>query len=164
MARRKINARGVIIDIEAGLTDSELMAKYSLSAKGLQSMFKKLVEANLISELELDQRNLNIMGTVILSLDGLEPDEAQKPEADTGSHKAKKRPPISSREAVKDIQSGISDSDLMAKYGLSAKGLQSMFTKLVAAKRITWEEIEERMPTFDSTVDLKATLEELMSR
>jgi hypothetical protein len=41
---------------------------------------------------------------------------------------------IGAREAVNDIKSGMSDADLMKKYGLSEKGLKLLFEKLVEAK------------------------------
>jgi Mor family transcriptional regulator len=41
-----------------------------------------------------------------------------------------KIPKIDAKEALKDIRAGIDDISLMKKYRLSAKGLQSLFTKL----------------------------------
>jgi len=41
-----------------------------------------------------------------------------------------KKPSISAREVLEDIRSGVDDIALMKKYELSAKGLQSLFTKL----------------------------------
>jgi hypothetical protein len=56
MPKRKIDAREALKDIRQGMTDEELMEKYSLSAQGLQSLFHKLVEAGLITQYELDDR------------------------------------------------------------------------------------------------------------
>ncbi len=44
MAKIKINAAQVVRDIRSGMDDPDLMGKYNLSAKGLQSLFRKLVQ------------------------------------------------------------------------------------------------------------------------
>jgi hypothetical protein len=56
MEKRKITAREVLEDIRFGKSDSNLMQKYSLSAQGLQSVFRKLLRAGLITQKELDDR------------------------------------------------------------------------------------------------------------
>ncbi len=56
MAKRKITAREVLRDIRSGLSDPDLMEKYTLSAQGLQSVFNKLVTARVITQAELDDR------------------------------------------------------------------------------------------------------------
>ena len=56
MTKVKVDARQTIIDIRAGLSDLAMMRKYRLSSKGLQSLFKKLLQAGLISQSEIDDR------------------------------------------------------------------------------------------------------------
>ncbi len=56
MEKRKITAREMLKDIRAGLSDQDLMEKYSLSAQGLQSVFAKLVQAGAVTQTELDDR------------------------------------------------------------------------------------------------------------
>jgi hypothetical protein len=56
MAKTKINVKQVLADIRSGASDGLLMEKYGLSDKGLDSLFKKLTEANLLSREELSQR------------------------------------------------------------------------------------------------------------
>jgi hypothetical protein len=51
---------------------------------------------------------------------------------------------IGAREAVSDIRSGMSDADLMEKYGLSEKGLQMLFGKLVEAKLLDEAFLQKR--------------------
>ena len=41
MSKPKISAREVVQDIKSGMTDPELMQKYSLTPKGLESLFSK---------------------------------------------------------------------------------------------------------------------------
>jgi len=56
MAKRKIRARDIVNDIRAGLEDGALMHKYRLTAKGIQRIFLKLLESNLITQVELSSR------------------------------------------------------------------------------------------------------------
>ena len=49
LSKPKLNAGEVMLDIFAGLRDEDLMSKYGLSAKGLTSLFDKLVAANLLA-------------------------------------------------------------------------------------------------------------------
>ena len=58
-------------------------------------------------------------------------------------------------EIVSDIRSGVSDSQLIEKYRISAKGLQSVFRKLVAAQKLSPEELRDRMQNYDDTGTLK---------
>jgi hypothetical protein len=51
------------------------------------------------------------------------------------------KPIIQARQFAEDIRSGMSDSELMGKYKLSAKGLQSAFTKLLNNGIVTVEEL-----------------------
>jgi len=53
---RKISAREAATDIKSGMSDFILMEKYTLSNKGLQSLFQKLVDASLVSKSELSNR------------------------------------------------------------------------------------------------------------
>jgi len=52
----KINARQAATDFRSGMTDTELMDKFKVSAKGLQSLARKLVDAGLLLRSELDAR------------------------------------------------------------------------------------------------------------
>ncbi len=61
---------------------------------------------------------------------------------------------ISAREAVADIRSGMDDSALMTKYGLSAEGLQTLFDKLVNTGFIDLAEIRPRLMGYVGTVVL----------
>ncbi|MEW6112103.1 MAG: hypothetical protein AB1664_08225 [Thermodesulfobacteriota bacterium] len=56
-AKPVINGYKMIRDIKAGLTDAEIMEKYKLSYKGLQSVFRKLVDAKLIRPSQLYGRS-----------------------------------------------------------------------------------------------------------
>jgi hypothetical protein len=48
VAEREIRAKEIVTDILSGIGDSELMQKYRLTFRGLQSVFRKLVDSNII--------------------------------------------------------------------------------------------------------------------
>lgn len=53
---------------------------------------------------------------------------------------------LSAKEVVADIRAGATDEFLIAKYGISKNGLQSLFRKLQTAKYITQAEMDRRAP------------------
>jgi hypothetical protein len=61
---------------------------------------------------------------------------------------------ITAREVLSDIRAGVDDAALMRKYQLSAQGLQSVLNKMVQAGMVTEEELDERVPLSERTVDL----------
>jgi uncharacterized membrane protein YhaH (DUF805 family) len=56
MEKRTIKGSGLVADIRGGMTDAELITKYSLSRNLLDRAFDLLVEANRISREELESR------------------------------------------------------------------------------------------------------------
>lgn len=56
MPKRQLSAKAVLQDIRAGIDDTTLRRKYSLSEKGLESAVKKLVAARLLKEADLRAR------------------------------------------------------------------------------------------------------------
>ncbi|MEJ2718447.1 MAG: hypothetical protein P8182_15145, partial [Deltaproteobacteria bacterium] len=54
--KRTLNAGQVVTDIRAGMSDAEIMKKYHLSARGLASLFTKLLEAGFIEQSSLSAR------------------------------------------------------------------------------------------------------------
>lgn len=61
---------------------------------------------------------------------------------------------VNAEEAVKDILAGMDDFSLMQKYRITAKGLQSLFTKLVKAGLLTKSEIDHPRSLYDETVEV----------
>ncbi len=55
--KRKIKAKLFVKDLRDGMGDRELMEKYSLSADQLRVIFRKLVDAGAINEMELYMRS-----------------------------------------------------------------------------------------------------------
>ncbi|MFH1114689.1 MAG: hypothetical protein V1792_12295 [Pseudomonadota bacterium] len=58
------------------------------------------------------------------------------------------------KDIVHDVRAGMVEYDLMNKYGLSSRGLQSAFRKLVAMKAIGYEEICGRSPGHEDTCEV----------
>lgn len=54
--KRVINTKKVAADVRSGLTDEQLMKKYSLTPKGLSMVLNKLVEIQIISFEDLQRR------------------------------------------------------------------------------------------------------------
>jgi uncharacterized protein (DUF433 family) len=112
----RIKARDAVRDIRSGMTDSGLMEKYGLSAKGLQSVFLKLLEAKAITQAEMNQRRAIYHDKTVV-------------------HQ------IDARAIVKDIRSGMTDSELMKKYDLSSEGLRFALQTLTDTEVIALEEL-----------------------
>jgi len=54
--QHSINARELIADIRLGVTDFQLIQKYSVSPRGLEALLRHLVDMGLITETELEER------------------------------------------------------------------------------------------------------------
>ncbi len=57
--KRQIPAGPVVADIRAGMTNAQLMKRYSISSGMLEKIFKKLQDANMIMERDLGGRLLS---------------------------------------------------------------------------------------------------------
>ena len=69
---------------------------------------------------------------------------------------------IKAKDIVNDIREGVADRELMEKYNLSSKGLQSVFKKLVAAKAVRPTELYDRAPILEAdTTDAESIREEM---
>ena len=56
MVKRVIQANKFIADIRSGATDLQLVVKYKVSPRSLDSLLRHLVESGLITERELEER------------------------------------------------------------------------------------------------------------
>lgn len=130
----KISAREAVDYIKSGMDDASLMEKFNLSAKALHSLFDQLVATGQVRQSEIDERRVLSPGTVVVDVAQL-----RFPDSD------KERPVISASDAVKSIRSGMDDATLMKRYRISAKGLRSLFRKLVAAGLVSRADLDKRM-------------------
>ena len=53
---RKLKAKDVARDVQGGMGDTLLMEKYHLNSKQLESVLRKLVDADLITHMQLYER------------------------------------------------------------------------------------------------------------
>ena len=130
----KIPTKEIVDLIKSGIDEASLMEKFNLSAKALHSLLDQLVAAKVLTQSEADIRRSLSPGTVVVDFG-----EARFPET------TKEKPVINSTDAAKCIRSGMDDSSLMKRYGISAKGLRSLFRKLVASGIIQQSELDKRM-------------------
>ncbi|MFH1115752.1 MAG: response regulator [Pseudomonadota bacterium] len=130
----KIPAREAVQYIRSGMDDASLLKKFNLSVKALYSLFDQLVGCGYLGQSEIDRRGSLSPGTVVLDVG-----EIKFPSSDS------EKPAISAKDAVKCIRTGLDDSALMTRYQVSAKGLRSLFRKLVAAGVMDQSELDRRM-------------------
>ncbi len=57
-SKRKISAKKLALDVHNGLSDEQLIEKYSLSPRKLHILLEQLVEADLITQFEVENRSL----------------------------------------------------------------------------------------------------------
>jgi len=119
--------------VRSGMDDADLMKRFDLSASGLREVLDHFVVEGLLKESDVDERPSLSPGTVAL-------DVSRMPFAERDERK----PVIKARDAVEAIRAGMDDLSLMERYGISAKGLQSLFKKLVESGRLLPEDLHGR--------------------
>ena len=127
----QVSARKVLDLINSGMDEAALMGELKLSAKALHSLMDQVVAAGLLKQSEVDRRNSLSPGSVVVDLDQVEFPEINK-----------EKPVISATDAAQCIRSGMDDSALMKRYGISAKALRSLFRKLVASGVVEQHELD----------------------
>ncbi len=60
---------------------------------------------------------------------------------------------VSLTEVLSDIQSGLSDRELIQKYGISAKQLETVYAKLVESGRMTQAEVDARKDLLEDVLE-----------
>jgi|GEM_PF-633888 len=132
-----IKAAEAVKLIRSGVTDTALMRMYRISALGLESLYRKLVEAGFIQESELERRMLMSSMSHAVDLDSY---------PSPGREKAKLR--IRTSDAVKCIRAGMDDAALMENFTISTRGLESLFNKLLDSGAISPAELDARKNCF----------------
>ncbi len=154
---KKIDAKTILADIEAGMSDSAIMEKYKLSAVGLESLLRKLHESGIIryistkdivQDFMAGMPDSQLMEKYKLSEEALckllkqverlasfneTPDPRVKPSEAV----------ISGSEIIHDIRTGMTRWDLMLKYGLSGGQLKKAFEIILEERRKIAAEIAE---------------------
>lgn len=170
MAKTVIDAKEVLKDIRSGLNDSELMEKYNLTPRVLERLFvelaqlgaiKRISAAKLLRDIRQGITNKDLMEKYNLTRWGLKKAFTQMTEAgiaffdDRAQERVKLR--IRTSEVLRDIRSGMTELEIMAKYGLSSRGLQSTFWKLVRSGALTWDDLLSIYPNMEDSVTLQRT-------
>ncbi len=121
MPNQKIPTKRFVEDFRSGLSDALLGSKYGLTINQLHSVYSKLMHAGALTEDEVRQRHRNI-----------------------GKTPPKRKRQIDAREFVEDVQLGMDDQNLMLKYDLSDRQLESLFKQLVASRVFSEAELYNR--------------------
>jgi len=165
---RSVKATDVVRDIEAGLTDPQLMKRHDLTAGQLEFLLQQLLLRGMVTERQLSDRTSFADTAVtkafvdvqqsVSELD--EESETQKgweiktivhdvPDVKRSREKVERFAPasrrtIKARDLVRDVRAGLDDNRLIQKYGLEEKQLELLFQKLVDSCRLSVEELYNR--------------------
>lgn len=135
MNKPKIGAREAVNDIKSGMTDAELMAKYRLTANGLESLFRKLVEAKLLDQSFVSKRTVPV-----------EADREAKPSPSLAPipESAPAGPGQPSELALailQDIKDGRHDNEIMRRHELTPGKLKQIRDSLVQSRLLGAESL-----------------------
>jgi Pentapeptide repeats (8 copies) len=143
-AKPRIDAAEALTFLRSGIDDAALMKKYNLSVKGLQSLFKKLTAAGLISDTQLSQRRSTGENSVLVD---------EGPSRDSVAIVAP--PHIDPEKALSRIRSGLDREALLKEYRITAGELQSLLRAMVADGLISRTELTERLPPHQTQVQIR---------
>lgn len=130
-----IDALEALIGIRAGMDEKTLMRKYQLSAKGIQSLLRKLAKTGAISAAELQRvRPFNDYSVII--------------EDDEPKHGMTEPEPsdVGLPELRRLIESGWSRAALMERFNLSERDLGILLQKVVLQGLMTEAELRSKLP------------------
>ena len=146
---KKIDAKTILADIEAGMSDSALMEKYKLSAAGLESLLRKLHESGIIryistkdivQDFMAGMPDSQLMEKYKLSEEALckllkQVERLAFFNEAPGTKVKPSEAVISGSEIIHDIRTGMTRWDLMLKYGLSGEQLKKAFEIILEERR-----------------------------
>ncbi len=124
-----INMKKAAKLVKSGANDGELMERLGLSPAGIEELLAALLATGRVTQVELDFRSKLNESFDDVDLFVAEPKRGRKTR-------------IHAEAALADLRRGLSDTELMRKYKLSVKGLNSLYGKLVDAGQITQHELE----------------------
>jgi len=139
MAKQKVSAKEVTRDIRSGMSNADLMEKYQLSAKGLSSLFKKLVNLRVLAAEELRGRATSAKETA---------DPGPSRSAGSRVPAPSPQPGLSPLEKaiVKELKEGVHRTELMRRHEISPGRLKEILEQLVAFGYLSEEEVETGKP------------------
>jgi hypothetical protein len=139
MSKQKVSAKEVLADIRSGLSDADLMTKYGLTSKGLESLFEKLIERKVLSASEFATRNAAPS----------QPVEPERPQVDPPAGQRVAEPEIDPKVAkamVEHVRKGTHKNQLMMEFGLSPSQLQGLLDNMVRLGYLSAEDLESGKP------------------
>ncbi|MBI5249435.1 MAG: PAS domain S-box protein [Desulfomonile tiedjei] len=83
--KRQIKTKEVVKDIRSGATDSQIMEKFRLSTKDLQTVFQKLLQANVLTSQEIQSRGVSRKEPAAIGVGAAAPVETILPPQETNS-------------------------------------------------------------------------------
>ena len=119
--------------IRQGMSDRELMERFSLSASALQSLFSQLLAAGILHASEIHARAKLDPTSVIIGVD-----------QEKTLIFPKQKKVVDAGEALQCIKDGMDDATIMAQFDISPRGLASLLNKLVSSGAISQVELDER--------------------
>lgn len=128
VAKKPVSVKAILEDIRAGRSKDEIMSRHELSKRGLKSLFMKMNAAGYLEKSDVDR--------------------LRKSSAKRGKRK------VSAKEVLGDIKAGLTDAGLMKKYGLSIKGLDALFARLLKERLVTEGDLFTRGSQLHGTVDI----------
>lgn len=165
----RIRTLEVAHDIDAGLTDTQLISKYQLTPRQLEVLLVQLVERGLLSGKQIEDR-LTLADTTVTqafdstrkSIQTVECEAGSEPDAylDSVPSPSPEGPDLNETGVstvdvtcfINDVKLGLSDSYLMKRYGLLPKQLEFMFQRLLDSGRMTLPEMYERTSVSGSSI------------
>ncbi len=127
MQRKGIKPREFVQDFRRGLSDVELMDKYQISARGLQTLLSKLMNKGILTSAEMSRRSAN-------------------------TNVKRKQRRINVREFAEDVQLGLDDNNLMLKYDLNQNQLSIVLQRLLETNLLSEAELYNRLIKADTMV------------
>jgi hypothetical protein len=128
------------------MDDSALMERFDVTAKGLQSLFDKMVAAGIMTRAELEQR-----AALFYESGSMRVIEAKFPV----QKEIKPRVKIFAVDVLNCLRSGMDDVALMKRYNLSASGLERLFKKMVGTGTMSQGELERLLPQRHSQIEVE---------
>jgi DNA-binding response OmpR family regulator len=116
--------------VKCGIDDIQIKEESQMTEDTLKTRLNKLIESGKLTREEVDNRPTLTVGTVAVDIPTKELSKSNKD-----------RPVISASDALNCIRAGMDDLDLMFRYGITAKGLRSLFKKLIESGKLTADEL-----------------------
>lgn len=136
MASKSVSAREVLHDFRSGMSDPQLKEKYKLSDKGLLVLFKKMQDAGLITQADLNRRSSEVSAPVAHA-----PSNPQAPHSRSPSDEFDEK---LAQEVVEDVRKGLHNNEIMRRHDLAPNRLKSLLAELAKHGRLAPDEIAAR--------------------